>query len=128
MSYVSTDATLGRSASTITYSLSSLSLTIYRYLSLALLFVVAVAAAPSMLLIAPLTIALLLLPDDTTPVSDKQWEAWWESLLIANHGELPGCMLPPASWSSVVGPASTSSNRECEGSGSKQAWRSEGGC
>ena len=84
---MSTDATLGRSASTITYSSLSrtnLQLTLTHCCS---------AAAPTMLLMTPMLIALLLLPDDTTHVSVKQREAWWGSLPIANRGELslPGC-------------------------------------
>ena len=45
-----------------------------------------------MVLNAPLMIALLLLlPDDTTPVSVKQGEAWWGSLPVASRELLPGC-------------------------------------
>ena len=78
---------MGRSASTITYSSLSrtnLQLTLTHCCS---------AVVPTMLLMTPLLIALLLLPDDTTPVSVKQRGAWWGSLPIANRGELslPGC-------------------------------------
>ena len=89
VSCVGTGASLGRPASTTTYS--SLSPTIYYYLLLRFV-VAAAAAAPSMLLIAPLVVALLLPPGGTTPVGVKQGEAWWGGLPVASCRELlPGC-------------------------------------